>query len=87
MGHEVPKPELESLSKQYADLTMGLVGWPYLDLPFTMWRRWVQTHCAAKGHCCTLPACVLLCTRQWVGVQQAMSVFPTAVHLPTVVWV
>jgi len=39
MGKEVPKPELERLSKQFAGLTTGLVAWPYLDLPFTPWRR------------------------------------------------
>lgn len=41
MGKEVPQPELERLSKQFADLTTGLIAWPYLDLPFTPWRRCV----------------------------------------------
>ncbi len=39
MGEEVPQPVLERLSSQFAILTMGLVAWPYLDLPFTPWRK------------------------------------------------
>lgn len=41
MGEEVPGPMLERLSSLYANLTMGLVAWPYLDLPLTPWRRYV----------------------------------------------
>lgn len=39
MGEEVPQPVLERLSSKFATLTMGLVAWPYLDLPFTPWRK------------------------------------------------
>lgn len=39
MGKEVPQPLLERLSAQFAELTMGLVAWPYLDLPFSPWRK------------------------------------------------
>lgn len=39
MGREVPQPLLGRLSTQFADLTIGLVAWPYLDLPGTPWRK------------------------------------------------
>jgi hypothetical protein len=39
MGEEVPQPVLERLSNQFATLTIGLVAWPYLDIPFSPWRK------------------------------------------------
>jgi hypothetical protein len=59
MGEEVPGPMLERLSSLYADLTMGLVAWPYLDLPFTPWRKYVSPCWRALATLQDFELCVL----------------------------
>lgn len=39
MGREVEQPVLERLNEEFNALTIGLVAWPYMDLPFTPWRK------------------------------------------------
>jgi hypothetical protein len=66
MGEEVPGPLLERLSSLYADLTIGLVAWPYLDLPFTPWRRCVQL---PRGTGALKPLCIKISvSRTEIGV-------------------
>jgi hypothetical protein len=39
MGYELPRDELQRLSDLFSVLGVGLLAWPYLDLPFTPFRR------------------------------------------------
>jgi hypothetical protein len=41
MGRSIPEQQLQHLGNLFSTLTAGLVAWPYIDLPFTGWHKWV----------------------------------------------